>query len=67
MASTPLSSSSAAYLLAVSISSRKSTSVMPAGLTIPGVPSSVMPMKPTRHALDLAMVHAGRIVSPVSS
>ena len=26
---------------------------MPAGLTIDGVPSSVMPMKPTGHALDL--------------
>ena len=52
MAWTPVSSSSAAYLLAVSTSSRKFTEVMPAGLTIDGVPSSVMPMKPT-DALDL--------------
>ena len=47
IALTPLALSSVAYLLAVVTSSRKSTLVMPLGLTMLGVPSRVMPTKPT--------------------
>ena len=40
--------------------------VMPAGLTMPGVPSSVIPMKPTLTPCTVRVVYAGRIVSPES-
>ena len=44
---TPFLRSLGTSALAVSTSSRKSTSVMPALLTMVGVSSRVMPMKPT--------------------
>ena len=47
IALTPRVSSSGTSALTVSASSRKFTAAMPSGLTIQGVPSSVMPMKAT--------------------
>ena len=38
---------------------------MPAGLTIAGVPSRVMPMKPTLTPCTVRVVYAGRIGLPV--
>ena len=50
--STPCALSSGTSAFTVSASSRKSTCEMPAGETIDGVPSSVMPMNATLHAAE---------------
>jgi hypothetical protein len=50
--------------LAVAISSLNSTVVMPAGLTMPGVPFKVMPTKPTGTPSKNLTVKGGRCGSP---
>ena len=65
IAFTPCFFSTAAWALAVSTSSLKSTVETPDGLTMVGVPSSVIPMKPTLvPAISLTQVPGSRVPLP---
>ena len=48
----------------MSASSKKSTLPTPAGVTIVGVPSSVMPTMPTLTPPNLWILYGGKIVFP---
>ena len=50
----------------MSASSRKFDAAMPAGVTIGGVPSSVMPTMATLTPLKWWILYGGKIVSPLS-